>query len=73
MSSKLSAVLTFVVFAALVAAAAATGAQFRPGEWYASLAKPSWTPPNSIFAPVWTTLYVMIAIAGTLAWRSPAR
>jgi translocator protein len=39
----------------------------RPGEWYAKLAKPSFTPPSGIFAPVWTLLYIMIAIAG---WRT---
>ena len=39
----------------------------RPGELYAKLAKPSFTPPNGIFAPVWTVLYIMIAIAG---WRT---
>jgi translocator protein len=39
----------------------------RPDEWYAKLAKPAFTPPNGIFAPVWTSLYIMIAIAG---WRT---
>jgi benzodiazapine receptor len=39
----------------------------RPGEWYANLAKPSFTPPGGIFAPVWTLLYIMIAVAG---WRT---
>lgn len=39
----------------------------RPGEWYAELSKPWFTPSNSVFAPVWTILYVMIAIAG---WRT---
>lgn len=34
--------------------------------WYAALDKPSWTPPNWLFAPVWTTLYVLIGMAG---WR----
>ncbi|MEZ5773411.1 MAG: TspO/MBR family protein [Hyphomicrobiaceae bacterium] len=60
----------FAVFALLTAAAATTGAQFMPGPWYAALAKPDWTPPNWLFGPVWTLLYVMIAVAGALAWRS---
>lgn len=39
-----------------------------PGEWYASLNKPSFNPPNWIFGPVWTILYVLIAIAGWRIW-----
>mgnify|MGYP006293940421 CR=1 FL=1 len=34
--------------------------------WYPTIAKPSWTPPNWLFAPVWTVLYVMMGVA---AWR----
>jgi benzodiazapine receptor len=45
------------------------GATNTPGEWYAALAKPPFNPPNWIFAPVWTTLYVMIAVAGWRIWR----
>lgn len=48
---------------------ALTGALFPPGEWYERLAKPSWTPPNWVFGPVWTVLYVMIAVSGWLVWR----
>ena len=49
--------------------AALTGAWFRPGEWYERLKKPPWRPPNRLFAPVWTVLYLMIAVAGWLIWR----
>lgn len=36
------------------------------GTWYAALERPSWAPPNWLFAPVWTALYAMMAVA---AWR----
>lgn len=48
----------------------AIGFLTMPGEWYVKLTKPWFTPPNSIFAPVWTVLYIMIAIAG---WRTFTR
>lgn len=37
--------------------------------WYADLAKPSFTPPNAIFGPVWTLLYILIAVSGWMVWR----
>ncbi|MHB8500615.1 MAG: TspO/MBR family protein [Candidatus Acidiferrales bacterium] len=37
--------------------------------WYASLRKPSWTPPNWLFGPVWTILFLAMAIAAWLVWR----
>lgn len=40
--------------------------------WYQALQKPPFNPPDWLFAPVWTLLYLMIAISGWRAWRSPA-
>lgn len=38
------------------------------GEWYAALVKPSWQPPNWLFPPAWTTIFVLTAIATGQAW-----
>lgn len=54
---------------ALTFAAAALGAVFLPGEWYAALKKPPWNPPNWIFGPVWTALYILMAVAVWLVGR----
>jgi len=40
------------------------------GSWYQTIQKPSWNPPNWIFGPVWTTLYILIGIAFFLVWKS---
>jgi len=53
-------------------AAAAIGARFTspnvPG-WYANLEKPSWTPPSWVFGPVWSVLYLLMAISAWQVWR----
>lgn len=40
-----------------------------PGAWYAWLNKPAFNPPPRIFGPVWTVLYVLIAVAGWRVWH----
>lgn len=62
--------ISLLVFMALVALAAVTGAKFSPGPWYDTLVKPWWTPPGWVFPVVWTTLYIMIAIAGWKVWQA---
>lgn len=56
------------VFIGLTLAAAYSGSQFMPGDWYDTIAKPSWTPPSWVFGPVWGLLYILIAAAGFIAW-----
>jgi tryptophan-rich sensory protein len=41
-----------------------------PGPWYESLQKPWFNPPNWVFGPAWTVLYVLIAIAGWRIWTT---
>ncbi|WP_029059943.1 TspO/MBR family protein [Stappia stellulata] len=58
--------MTLAIIVLLVFATASSGAIFKPGDWYASLERPDWTPPNWAFPVVWTALYIMIAFAGWL-------
>lgn len=56
--------LLFAIFLAATFGAGATGALFPTGKWYEQLNKPSWVPPNWVFPVVWTSIYVLISVAG---------
>lgn len=47
----------------------AIGILTAPGEWYATLQKPTFNPPNWVFGPVWTVLYLIIAYVGWRLWQ----
>jgi tryptophan-rich sensory protein len=64
-----SPILGLLGFIVACFAAASTGAIFRPGQWYENLAKPWWRPPNWLFAPAWSVLYLTIAVSGWWVWR----
>lgn len=61
-----SYVLCLVWIVAVVGIGSLIGMNFPPGAWHEALVKPSFNPPGWLFAPVWTLLYILIAIAG---WR----
>jgi translocator protein len=59
-----------VFLVAVVGGGLLVGAANLPGAWYQGLEKPLFTPPNLLFAPTWTTLYVLISVAGWRAWMA---
>ncbi|WP_424811168.1 TspO/MBR family protein [Roseococcus sp. YIM B11640] len=61
--------LILVGFIVTCFAAALAGAFFPPGPWYERVRKPRWNPPKWVFAPAWTLLYILMGVAGWLAWR----
>jgi translocator protein len=58
-------------WAAAVTAVAIVGglATDTESDWYKQLDRPQWQPPGAVFGPVWTVLYVLIAVAATLSFR----
>ena len=65
-------VLGLAAFLVLCLAVSGIGAAVTAtsvGTWYQALHKPAFNPPDWIFAPVWTTLYILMAIAGWRVWR----
>jgi tryptophan-rich sensory protein len=65
----MSPFLALVIFLVVVFAVGASGSIVSGGPWYQALSKPPWTPPGWLFGPVWTLIYISIAIAGWLVWK----
>ena len=61
--------LIFCLLAVGVTGALGAIASIQAQDFYAQLTKPRWAPPPGVFSPVWTTLYLMMAIAAWIAWR----
>jgi tryptophan-rich sensory protein len=68
--AAMSKILSYILFIGFVVGAGLiSGLTNMPGEWYQSLEKPFFNPPSWLFGPVWTTLYVMIGVAGARIWQ----
>lgn len=65
----IESILGAIGWLALTFGAAWLGSRFLPDEWYKNLKKPGWNPPNKIFVPVWSVLYLLMAAAAWLVWR----
>lgn len=59
-------VLTFI------AAGVGGAASINAGPFYSQLERPAWAPPSSVFGPVWTLLYLLMAVAAWQVWRAAA-
>jgi tryptophan-rich sensory protein len=63
----------FVAFCLGIGALGAAVVATSVDTWYADLAKPPFNPPDRLFGPVWTVLYVLMAIAAWRVWRAADR
>lgn len=71
--ADLAGLAFFVALCLGVGALGAAVTATSVGTWYADLVKPSFTPPNGVFGPVWTALYILMAVAAWRVWRAADR
>ncbi|TDE00867.1 TspO/MBR family protein [Flavobacterium hiemivividum] len=66
--NKITKILSVVVTCLVIGYFSGIVTQSAITDWYPTLIKPSFNPPNWIFAPVWSMLYVMMGVAAGLVW-----
>jgi tryptophan-rich sensory protein len=65
--------VALIVFIVICVGGGAAGARFTApaiATWYRDLVKPPWNPPAWVFGPVWTVLYLCMAMAGWRVWQA---
>lgn len=67
---QISVAALLLVVVALIAFLGSLASLNNTDGWYADIAKVPWNPPNALFGPAWSILYLLIAVAGWLVWRN---
>ena len=68
MKGTITKITVAVAICLLIGFLSSFATQSSVNDWYVGLNKPSFNPPNSIFAPVWTVLYILMGIAAGIVW-----
>ncbi|MGB3144665.1 MAG: TspO/MBR family protein [Maribacter sp.] len=68
MKKKLTYITVGIVVCCTIGFLSSVATQSSVNDWYLTLNKPSFNPPNWIFAPVWTTLYILMGISAGWVW-----
>ena len=68
MKKKVTYILLSVAVCLLIGFLSSFATQSSVNDWYLSLNKPDFNPPNAIFAPVWTVLYILMGISAGIVW-----
>ncbi|WP_418499765.1 TspO/MBR family protein [Flagellimonas sp.] len=68
MKKRIVYITISVVVCLLIGFLSSIATQSSVNDWYTTLNKPSFTPPNELFAPVWTALYIMMGISAGMVW-----
>ncbi|WP_431125330.1 TspO/MBR family protein [Flagellimonas flava] len=68
MKKKLTYITVSVLICLLIGFLSSFATQSSVNDWYVGLNKPSFNPPNWIFAPVWTTLYILMGVSAGIVW-----
>ena len=72
MKKRIVYIILSVVVCLLIGFLSGIATQSSVNDWYTTLNKPTFTPPNELFAPVWTVLYVLMGISAGIVWFTRA-